>query len=201
MKKFKISKNDQMIFENLLTNKLPCIFKNFLHKYDNNEEVVGIGLTTDESLMSIGASANTKDYLSFLSKKHPNEKNYYKWTPGEWRYEDLMDVLEKDYLKEINKMLLDWSSIDFTEEEFEYYRNWIFDIVIKNLVDIKNNDFLGADLIIIFTVTDSFDVVEARSVCLLNSPDNVKEYRLWIDEEEDNRVPIRYPHWLHPRFY
>lgn len=162
------------------------IEKAFLQLKQKHNDICAFGLYSDESAMSISISYNTKNHLKEMWDKDPDEKVYYRWSPGEWFSESYVT----DEFEELNKELYlsHLAEEKFsTEEEFLEFRENLFNAAVEVLLELKNEglfDEFDEEFILLFSVSEYENIEkEIEWVKQLNPEKPAKQFEEWLIED------------------
>jgi len=168
-------------FENDLYKITKEVFESFQEK-KGTESICGFALYSDESASSISISLNTRDHLDELMLANPDDKQYYKWSPAEWKYEGL----ESNRMNELSRKLFDVAT-EIEESEFVKFRDQVFDCCVRVLMQMKGEKVFSStdeEFVLMFSVSDYSDIAsEIKWVNTLNDEDLSKEFEEWITNE------------------
>jgi len=168
-------------FKKNLKNKTKITFEKCLEKL-SKDEICGFALYSDNSAMTISISLNTYSHLKALREEEPGYDQYFRWTPGEWKYE----MINSNEFEELND-LLDKAHVDVTEVQFLEYRNSVYNTAVEILEEMKNEGLFAGmknDFILMFAVSDfSEPKLEIEYVSRLNNEQKNVEFREWIESE------------------
>jgi hypothetical protein len=157
------------------------IFTSFQAKKDS-EIICGFALYSDGSASSIAASLNTRDHLDELVEENPDDKEYFRWSPAEWKYEGLESIKTNSLSKKLFE-----ASGKISGEEFYKFRNQIFDSSVRVLKRMKEEGVFSStdeDFILLFSVSDfSNPASEIAWVNALNDEALSQEFEEWITNE------------------
>ena len=158
--------------------------KVFLQLKEKHKDICAFGLYSDESAMSISISYNTKNHLQEIQDEDPDEKVYYRWSPGEWFRESYLT----GEFEELSEQLEPHTEERFsTEEEFLEFRRNLFDTAVEVLLELKNERlFKESDesFILLFSVSEYENIEkEIEWVKQLNAEKPAKEFEEWLIED------------------
>lgn len=149
------------------------------------EEISGFALYSDPSAMSISVSLNTFDHLEELQEDETGYETYFKWTPGEWKYE----MVNAQAFADLSKQLQVWHS-QVDSLSFLRYRNDVYNCAVEVLEELKEKKLfknMSEDFVLMFAVSDfSEHALEIEYVKRLNSQPLAKEFEIWIKEEAES---------------
>jgi hypothetical protein len=152
----------------------------------NPEEISGFALYSDNSAMTISISLNTFDYLKEMNKEEPGYNEYFKWTPGEWKYE----MINAKEFEKLN-LLLQKTNFDVDDINFSRHRNEIYNISVRVLEELRlENTFrrMTDNFVLMFAVSDfSEPDLEISYFKRLNKESESNNFEKWIIEEEKNK--------------
>ena len=156
-------------------------FNKCLQKLDA-AQFSGFALYSDESAMSISVSCNTQEHLKEALEEEKGHDAYFKWTPGEWKYEMVNSKAFETLNGELSQVHLADNGSDFLT-----HRNKIFRIAVKVLSDLKIERLfrtMSENFVLMFAVSDfSEPEFEIEFVKMLNTPMQVREFEEWIIKE------------------
>jgi Domain of unknown function (DUF4303) len=158
--------------------------KNFLQLKEENKDICAFGLYSDESAMSISISYNTAIHLNELQDEDPDEKTYYKWSPGEW-------ICESDVIgdfEELNEELKPSAEERFSnDDEFLEFRDSLFNTAVEVLSELKSEGvFDGNDdnFVLLFSASEYENIEkEIKWVKQLNFEKSAKQFEDWLIED------------------
>jgi len=177
---------DYKKFENDLKAKTKATFIACTGKLDV-KEIAGFALYSDNSAMTISVTCNTYEHLKELQSEEVEEDGdeiYFKWTPGEWKYE-LVNAKE---FQDLCALLRD-THFDEKSGIFSTHRNNIYSIAVKVLEELKAEELfkdMNDDFVLMFGVSDFSDhKLEISFVKRLNSKELADEFEQWIVTQEE----------------
>ena len=148
------------------------------------KNICGFALYSDNSAMTISVSLNTNIHLKENQNKEKGYDIYFKWTPGEWKYE-MINSKEYEFL---NKMLQD-SHNEIEDSYFLKHRNEVYNCGVEILEELKKEGVFrraNEDFVVMFAISDfSEPELEIEFVKRLNSNPKTKEFKEWIESEEN----------------
>lgn len=160
--------------------------KVFLQLTKEYNDICAFGLYSDESAMSIAVSFNTESYFKEMWESDPDEKESYRWFPGEWFCESYQD--SKDFDK-LNKQISPNSSLNEsfpTTTEFLEFRDNLYNTAVEVLSELKDEGLFSEftnEFILLFAVSE-FENEEKQIewVEKLNSEKLSNEFEEWLKE-------------------
>jgi hypothetical protein len=174
---------DYKNFELELKEKTKIAFNACVEKLDI-KDIAGFALYSDESAMTISASCNTYENLKRLQNKYPGSDVYFKWTPGEWKYEL---VREKEF-QHLCTLLRSEQLSDETEKISAHVTN-IYSTAVNVLEELRAEGLfenMNDDFVLMFGVSDFSDhKLEISFVRRLNSKVLAEEFEQWIVTQEE----------------
>lgn len=158
-------------------------FQKCLEKVDANE-ICGFSLYSDNSAMTISVSLNTHGHLEEMKEDDPEYEAYFRWTPGEWKYE----MINAKAFAELNEMLQK-AHLDETDIAFLTHRNKVYNCAVEVLEELKQEGIftkMEDDFVLMFAVSDfSEPELETNFVQRLNSEQLTNEFEVWLESEKD----------------
>lgn len=152
---------------------------------DGDGEIYAFALYSDEGAMTVCPSANTVQHLETAD---PEELNYYRFEPAEWKYEMIgadqeFDDISAQLREEVEQM----DSPGNGEHRFSAFQRQLYEACIGVLEKLKNEGFFkaitGKDIFLTFTVSDyEFDKQSLRRI---------------IERLNDNEYRTAYLDWMH----
>jgi hypothetical protein len=150
------------------------------------KEIAGFALYSDNSAMTISVTCNTYQHLKELQIEEVEEDGdeiYFKWTPGEWKYE-LVNAKE---FQDLCALLRD-THFDEKSGIFSTHRNMIYSTAVKVLKELRTEGLfekMNNDFVLMFGVSDFSDhKLEISFVKSLNSKLLAEEFEKWIVTQE-----------------
>lgn len=160
--------------------------KAFLQLREKHKNICAFGLYSDESAMSISISYNIQSHLKEMWDDDPDEKAYYRWSPGEWFCESYVN----DEFEELNRELYPRHLAGerfSTDEEFLKFREDLFNTAVEVLLELKNEelfDEFNEEFILLFSVSEYENMEkEIEWVKQLNSEESAKQFEEWLIED------------------
>jgi len=156
----------------------------------NKEEIAGFALYSDESAMSISVSCNTFQYLEELTYESEDENResdriYYKWTPGEWKYE----MINNKEFNTLSEKLRGYAEKLINDAQFLEHVDKTYNMAVEILEELKReNLFEGTkdNFVLMFGISDFSDIpMEISFVRRLNSDKLSSEFENWIVTQEE----------------
>ena len=174
---------DYKNFEFELKEKTKIAFNACVEKIEI-KDIAGFALYSDESAMTISASCNTYENLNRLQNKYPGSDIYFKWTPGEWKYELVREIEFEDLCT-----LLREAHFNETTGIFSIHRNRINSTAVKVLEELRAEGLfkdMNDGFVLMFGVSDFSDhKLEIGFVKRLNSEVLANEFEQWIETQEE----------------
>lgn len=176
-----MEKSDFEQFKSKLKQSTEKVFFQLKGKHKN---ICAFSLYSDESAMSISISYNTKNHLQEMQDEDPDEKIYYRWSPGEWFRESYVT----DEFEELNEELEPRTEERFsTEKGFSEFRDKVFNTAVEVLSELKDeglfNEF-DEDFVLLFSVSEYENIEkEIEWVKQLNSEKSAKQFEEWLIED------------------
>jgi Domain of unknown function (DUF4303) len=150
----------------------------------NIKDISGFALYSDNSAMTISVSCNTYEHLKEMQEEEKGYNEYFKWTPGEWKYE----MINAKEFKNLSSILSD-SHFETNNASFLTHRNRIYNIAVKVLEQLKNENLFketSNDFVLMFAVSDfSEPELEISFVKRLNSEIQSDEFEQWVLSESN----------------
>jgi hypothetical protein len=150
----------------------------------NIKDISGFALYSDNSATTISVSCNTFAYLKEMQEEEEGYDEYFKWTPGEWKYE----MINAKEFKNLSSTLSDLH-FEINNTSYLIHRNKIYKIAVKVLEELKNENLFNEtsdDFVLMFGVSDfSEPELEIDFVKKLNSKVQSDEFELWIKSESN----------------
>ena len=175
-------------FKKTLKYLTKATFLKCLTKLDS-KEICGFALYSDNSAMTMSVSLNTCSYLEERQEDNPKYVAYYRWTPGEWRYE----MVNSKEFKIFDRSL---QEAHFEENEtgsnagFLTHRNRVYNSAIAVLKELRQEglfDKMTNNFVLMFAVSDfSEPDFEIDSVKQLNSAELASEFEQWLASESED---------------
>lgn len=174
---------DYQRFENDVVQQMEAIFREWTGEHD---DLYIFALDCSMGMESIGAVANTADYLAEQAEPDASDYFYYKYCEEEWE----LPCWFKDISEEMNRYLLKNEGIFSNPETFEYTE--VFDAHSEKMVECCENALLRfrgslaeshSDVLLTLYIRDYFDG-EGRVEIFekLNGKSAAEEYAEHIEE-------------------
>ena len=148
------------------------------------EDLCGFALYSDESAMSISVTINSAPHLAANRERKPRYADYYRWSPGEWKYETVNIAAFKD----LND-LLQAALKEVDQGSWRKHRNRIYDSAVRALEELKKEGLfkdVSDDFVLMFAVSElSEQELEIEWVERLNRKSLAEEFAAWLETEED----------------
>jgi len=172
-------------FKKNLKEKTKITFLKSLEKL-NIDEISGFALYSDNDAIAISATVNTFEYLKEMQELEPGFDEYFRWTPGNWKYEmfngEDFDLLAKELRKSIE--------IEMSEAQFVEYRNSVWNASVEVLEELKEEGLFSKmkpDFVLTFAISDFDDSeLEIEYVKRLNNEEQTNVFIKWIESETEN---------------
>ncbi|WP_299009177.1 DUF4303 domain-containing protein [uncultured Shewanella sp.] len=149
-------------------------------KCEENTNICGFALYSDPDAVTLNVAVNIESHLKEMQQDDPDDKDYYKWSPSEWKYE----AVQPELFRDISYKLFEFSRNISTNDEHENFKKLVFESSVSALISLKNEgvfDFGIDDCVIVFSVLDSDDPTnEIEWIKKLNSTTNSNEFESWI---------------------
>jgi hypothetical protein len=154
-----------------------------MHAQHGAEKIYAFALYSDEGAMSVCPATNTLKQLKAITKDDPDQADYYKFEPAEWKYEG--DGADEKFGK-ICKAL--WNELEKHDDEewFLKFQQRLCGICVDVLASLKKSNFfkdiVGEDIFLMFSVTEyEFAESEVREIVVrLNDNKYRDEYLRWM---------------------
>lgn len=175
---------DYASFQQRLEDLTRVTFKTSLTKLPA-PEIAGFALYSDNAAMTISVSLNTFTHLRQLQAKSPEYADYYRWTPGEWRYE----MINAKAFAELNQQLRDAheevNKVFFDKHQYQVYECAV--AVLEKLREEGTFDVLDEEAVLLFAVSDFSDPgFEIKTARRLNDAGKGDQFEAWIESEEED---------------
>lgn len=166
-----------------LKQKTKITFIGCTEKLDT-KEISGFAIYSDTSAMTISISCNTYEHLKEMQQEEKGFDEYYKWTPGEWKYE----MINAKEFKNLC-ILLSEAHFEVNSAAFLTHRNKIYNIAVNLLEELRNENLfkeMSSDFVLLFGVSDFSEVkLEIEFNKKLNSEKLASEFEKWILTEQN----------------
>lgn len=170
---------DKKVLRAKIAKATVAAFKKALKEF-GADELCGFALYTDESAMSLSVSVNTAAHLNKVSKRQPEHRASYQWSPPEWKVEGYE---EKLFAKLNDELYAFHEQLSGDSEKFVKFTGAFFAICVSVLKELKSvmPENINQDFVLVFDISDYDDTAALIAWAKkLNSPKKGKEFeKLW----------------------
>lgn len=140
----------------------------------------GYGLYSDTDAITVCPAQNSCIHLVKMTDNDPDDKAYYRWSPGEWSHESK----GIEFFNEISTYLRAQAKLIESTKEYEQFRSDVYQSCVLVLKELKEEGFFS-DIddnngVIVFTVSDTINSNEYEWIALLNNDEASQEFSEWI---------------------
>ncbi len=156
-----------------------------LQKKYPNDNVCGYALYSDSDATSVSPAMNTLAHLQELQAEDPDDKAYYKWSPGEWAHE----FEGAEFFSAISKALFEEAKSIIATEKLIAFRKNVYEACVSGLEELLKEGVFprGAEeFVLVFTLSDSeVPDDEIQWIKRLNTEKNANEFESWINSLDE----------------
>lgn len=149
----KIAAFDFDYFNSELKHIAKVVFSEGLREY-SDETVDSFGIYTDDEGSFVAFAFNTKEHFEALAQKELNDKEFYKYSTANWKYED---AAGNDNIAKLSERLVEYTSLLLTDASIKNFRNKLIDNCVLCLEDLRRENYFreigGRDIVLMVNLT------------------------------------------------
>jgi len=139
----------------------------------------GYGLYSDTDAVTVCPAQNSCSHLNKMVSDDPDDKEYYRWSTGEWSHESK----GVEFFCEISTYLRSEAKLIDSTNEYEQFKLDVYQSCVLALKSLKEEGFFSdmeSNGVVVFTVSDSINSRESEWIELLNNNEASQEFNEWI---------------------
>jgi hypothetical protein len=139
----------------------------------------GYGLYSDTDAITVCPAQNSCIHLTNMIDDDPDDKEYYRWSPGEWSHESK----GIEFFNEISTYLRTEAKLIKSIDKYEQFKSDVYQSCVLVLKELREEGFfsdMDGNGVIVFTVSDTLNSSECEWIGLLNNDDASQEFKDWI---------------------